>query len=84
MSALILSCCVIMFLCINRASLGVRLVGKLVNDKTVPQGAATTVWAALAPVVATAGLRGAYLSDCAPIPPSVPAAMVSQNWNIYT
>ena len=32
--------------------------------KTVPQGAATSVWAALAPEVATEAVAGKYLADC--------------------
>jgi len=41
------------------------LLDLLVTDKTVPQGAATTVWACLAPKVAGPAFAGAYLSDCA-------------------
>ncbi len=39
------------------------------QDKTIPQGAATTVWACVAPRVSTDGLRGAYLADCGPLLP---------------
>ena len=48
-----------------------------------PQGAATTVWACLNPYVDSAKatpdgllpINGAYLMDCAPALPSVPAAI---------
>lgn len=33
-------------------------------DKTIPQGASTTLYACLAPRVANDDMRGAYLSDC--------------------
>ena len=34
-------------------------------DKTVPQGAATTIWACVAPQIdKNEDFRGAYLSDC--------------------
>lgn len=52
-----------------RASLGVKLVGALINDKNIPQGAATTVYGAVSPVVGTPGMRGVYLSDCGAAPP---------------
>ena len=41
-----------------------------VQDKTIPQGAATTVWACVAPKVSTDGVRGAYCADCGPILPN--------------
>ena len=41
-----------------------RVVGSLIGSKTIPQGAATTVWACLAPQVGTPEMRGAYLADC--------------------
>jgi NAD(P)-dependent dehydrogenase (short-subunit alcohol dehydrogenase family) len=53
-----------------RASWVNRILGFLAKDKTIPQGAATTVWACVCPRVMTEGLRGAYLSDCSPISPS--------------
>ena len=41
----------------------VRLIfSNLICDKTIPQGAATTLYAALCPTLE----RGAYLADCAP------------------
>lgn len=45
-------------------------VGNFVRDKTIPEGAATTVWACVCPRVSTEGLHGAYLLDCGPAPPS--------------
>lgn len=53
-----------------KQSLFNRLVGGLVKDKTIPQGAATTVFACVAPRIETPALRGAYLVDCGPQPPS--------------
>ena len=41
--------------------LGGFLLGRFMADKSIPQGAATTVYAAVAPAVP----RGEYLSDCA-------------------
>lgn len=41
-----------------------------VQDKNIPQGAATTVWACVAPRGSTDSMRGAYLSDCGPILPN--------------
>jgi NAD(P)-dependent dehydrogenase (short-subunit alcohol dehydrogenase family) len=41
-----------------------RIVGCVVTSKSIPQGAATTVWACVAPRVGTDALRGAYLEDC--------------------
>ena len=35
-----------------------------VMDKTIPEGAATTVWACVAPEITTDDYRGAYLADC--------------------
>lgn len=40
-----------------------------IADKTIPQGAATTVWACLSPSIAEAD-RGAYCKDCAPALPN--------------
>ena len=42
-------------------------------DRTVEQGAATSVWACLAPEVGGADFRGAYLKDCAAAVPSAAA-----------
>eukprot|EP00930_Biecheleria_cincta_P076243 TRINITY_DN63459_c0_g1_i1.p1 TRINITY_DN63459_c0_g1~~TRINITY_DN63459_c0_g1_i1.p1 ORF type:complete len:376 (+),score=70.51 TRINITY_DN63459_c0_g1_i1:19-1146(+) len=44
--------------------LGGWLLDVLMADKTVPQGAATTLWACLAPRVAAPEFAGAYLADC--------------------
>jgi retinol dehydrogenase-12 len=49
-----------------RASLMNRVIGSVIKSKTIPQGAATTVWACVCPRVGTEGLRGAYLMDCGP------------------
>ena len=48
----------------------------IVMDKTIPQGAATTVWGCVAPEVKAEDdkYRGAYLSDCAVIEPACDAA----------
>jgi len=45
-----------------------------ITDKTVPQGAATSIWACLSPTV-IAENRGAYLMDCAPSQPTVAAGV---------
>lgn len=45
--------------------LGGWLLERLVADKTIPQGAATTLWACLAGKAATKDYAGAYLADCA-------------------
>ena len=37
-----------------------------VGDRDVPQGAASTVWAAVAPRVLQPDMRGAYIADCGP------------------
>ena len=39
-------------------------------DKSIPQGAATTVWACLSPRILNEDFRGAYLSDCDAVAPS--------------
>lgn len=49
-----------------RASLLNRVIGSVIGSKSIPQGAATTVWACVAPRAGTQGIRGAYLVDCAP------------------
>jgi retinol dehydrogenase-13 len=49
------------------------LIGVLVTDKTIPQGAATTVYGCLCPDV----VAGSYLSDCAAIEPDAEAADTS-------
>lgn len=40
------------------------------TDKSIPQGASTTIFAAVSPRIEDADLQGAYLVDCAPYPPS--------------
>ena len=45
----------------------------LMMDKTIAQGAATTVYGLLEPSLAEAKLRGSYLSDCAVTVPSAEA-----------
>jgi hypothetical protein len=47
-----------------------RMLGALGSKKSIPQGAATTVWGALAPEAGSAANRGAYLFDCAPQQPA--------------
>lgn len=44
-----------------------QIIGGFVQffGKSVPQGAATTLWACLSPTIKEPGLKGAYLSDCA-------------------
>jgi hypothetical protein len=40
-------------------------------DKSIQQGAASTVWASVAPRIATdESMRGVYISDCAPVAPN--------------
>ncbi len=55
---------------ISRQSLFNRLIGNFVQDKTIPQGAATTIYGCVCPRVGTEGMRGAYLSDCGEIAPN--------------
>jgi len=43
---------------------------KLVVDKSIPQGASTTLFACLEPALDAPAARGAYLSDCAVATPS--------------
>lgn len=47
-----------------------RILGKFIKNKSIPQGAATTIYACVAPRVDTDGLRGAYLSDCGSVAPN--------------
>lgn len=49
------------------------LVGALVVDKTIPQGAATTLYACLDPALDAPDKRGAYLLDCALAVPTTAA-----------
>lgn len=42
-----------------------RVVGRFISDKSIPQGAATTLYGALCPRFSAPDLRGSYLSDCA-------------------
>ena len=56
---------------IYRASFSSNIVKHVVHDKNIPEGAATTVWACIAPRVATDGLSGSYLADCGPSLPTV-------------
>jgi NAD(P)-dependent dehydrogenase (short-subunit alcohol dehydrogenase family) len=41
------------------------ILGSFMADKSIPQGAATSVWASVADAAAKPELRGAYLDDCA-------------------
>lgn len=50
--------------------LGGWLLGRLVADRDMPQGAATTLFACVAPAIAGEDYRGVYLKDCAPIAPN--------------
>ena len=50
------------------------LSDRLIMDKSIPQGAATTIWAALAPNVDSLP-QGSYLSDCAVATLKVPQAL---------
>lgn len=52
-----------------RQSLFNRVLGSAIASKSIPQGAATTVYACVAPRISTEGMRGAYLSDCGPAQP---------------
>ena len=46
------------------AAVGRAVFGALIVDKTIPQGAATTLFGCLEPRLAEPALRGAYLADC--------------------
>ena len=50
-----------------------NVLASFVMDKTIPQGAATTLWACLAPEVELDENRGSYLMDCAKGVPSTTA-----------
>ena len=41
-----------------------------IRNKSIPEGAATTVWACLSPSVSNPDMQGAYLSDCRAVSPS--------------
>ena len=45
-------------------------VNTVISDKSIAQGAATTLYACLEPSLANPDLRGSYLSDCAVAAPS--------------
>ena len=49
-------------------------VDAFVTDKTIPQGAATTLYACVAPELANDDMRGVYLSDCAVATPTCECA----------
>mmetsp|Transcript_15513 Transcript_15513/g.37892 ORF Transcript_15513/g.37892 Transcript_15513/m.37892 type:complete len:213 (+) Transcript_15513:310-948(+) len=53
------------------AGVGGFLLSLVATDKTIPQGASTSVYACLAPECARDDYAGTYLSDCAPAVPSV-------------
>lgn len=42
-----------------------RIVGRFISDKSIPQGAATTLYGALCPRLSAPDIRGSYLADCA-------------------
>lgn len=48
------------------------LASQFVMDKTIPQGAATSAWACVAPEITQddAHFRGAYLADCWSLEPA--------------
>ena len=43
-----------------------KMVGGLIAKKSVPQGAATSIYACVCPRIMTEGMRGEYLIDCGP------------------
>jgi hypothetical protein len=53
-----------------RASFFNRIASWIVAGKTIPQGAATTVWACVAPQVDKEDMQGAYLDNCKAVAPS--------------
>ncbi|MRH90735.1 SDR family NAD(P)-dependent oxidoreductase [Nocardia sp. SYP-A9097] len=62
-----------------------RTPGRLANPKAIDQGAATTVWAAVAPELERR--RGAYLSDCAvsrAAPHATDPETAQQLWELST
>jgi NAD(P)-dependent dehydrogenase (short-subunit alcohol dehydrogenase family) len=52
------------------ATLARTLMRNLIIDKTIPQGASTSLFALLEPSLAEPALRGSYLSDCAVATPN--------------
>uniref|UniRef100_A0A7S3H494 Uncharacterized protein n=1 Tax=Spumella elongata TaxID=89044 RepID=A0A7S3H494_9STRA len=53
------------------ASLFNKVLGNFIASKTIPQGAATTVYACVCPGIGTDANRGAYLEDCRLSQPTV-------------
>lgn len=47
-----------------------RIFSVFVGDRDIPQGAASQVWACVAPRAGLDEMRGAYISDCAPQMPN--------------
>lgn len=62
-----------------------RLFSLFVGDRDVPQGAASTVWAAVAPRVLQPDMRGAYIADCGPERPmdfAEDEGLVQKLWDV--
>jgi NAD(P)-dependent dehydrogenase (short-subunit alcohol dehydrogenase family) len=51
------------------SGIGASILGSLMSNKTIPQGAATTMFACLSPTIMNED-RGAYLVDCQASPPA--------------
>lgn len=70
---------------IIRQSFFNRVVSNFVAGKSIPQGAATTVYACVCPRISTEGMRGAYLADCGPAAPSSAACnkeLAARFWKV--
>jgi len=64
-----------------RQSFLTRLFSNVVTSKSIPQGAATTVYACVAPRAGSDELRGAWLEDCGP---SLPSAVARDEQGVLT
>ena len=65
----------ILFLLQYSASLFNKLLGGFLVQKSVPQGAATTVYGCVAPYLSTDAMRGVYLEDCRASLPTTDAGL---------
>jgi NAD(P)-dependent dehydrogenase (short-subunit alcohol dehydrogenase family) len=52
------------------SGIGAAIASYVVMDKNIPEGASTTVWAAVSREILKKEIRGGYLVDCAPAEPT--------------
>lgn len=70
-------------MCVLRQSFGNRLLALVAPDKSIPQGASTSLYACLEPELTSDALRGSYLSDCKVAQPISAAQSVSLREEFY-